>query len=245
MHVANELTTEISRKDQVSLWGKFSLICGSTFTITGVFGIGLMMPIIKASFSNSPQAALVPWIAALVGPAFVLSLPAVGYAINRFGYGNVYIVSILIFTVAGVAPLFCNDLRIILPLRLVLGAAVAGAVTASQDGIGRLPPLTRSRLFGLQTSVGSLFAILVFPAIGYLARFGWHPPFAIYLLGLAILPFVLTLPRAARRTASEDEHREGKPAARVFLGQTLILFLLGGTVGLNHVYGVGLFANLP
>jgi hypothetical protein len=53
----------------LSLWGKAALVLGATFVTFGLFAVGLVMPILRTAFANSPQAALVPWVATLVGPA--------------------------------------------------------------------------------------------------------------------------------------------------------------------------------
>ncbi|MEJ0045184.1 MAG: MFS transporter [Rhodospirillales bacterium] len=132
-----------------------------------------------AAFAHSPQAGLVLWVASIGSPAFALASPVAGYIVARLGYRRVYLVSILLYMLAGALPALLDDLRVVLLLRLILGISVAGALTAALDGIGRLPERERATLFGLQALFGSLAAVISYPIVGDLARTSWHLPFVV------------------------------------------------------------------
>jgi MFS family permease len=216
----------------LSLRGKAALVLGATFVTFGLFAVGLVMPVLRTAFANSPQAALVPWVATLVGPAFALSSPVAGYIIEKYGYRRVYIYSIVLFALAGSAPMLLDNLWLILPLRILLGFGVAGAMTASLDGIGRQPAAQRPTLFGLQAFLAALAGVFGFPLIGYLARSGWHQPFAIYLGTLAILPLAIALPRISVTRDVAGNSQRTTPQDGVLAGLSTLLVLFGGTIGL-------------
>jgi MFS family permease len=213
---------------RIGLLGKASLVLSGTFIAVGLFSIGPLVPRMGAAFAHTPQAWLVLWVASIGSPAFALASPLAGYVVARLGYRRVYLVSILLFMLVGALPALLSDLRAILLLRLLLGIAVAGALTASLDGIGRLPERERATLFGLQALFGSLAAVVSYPIVGALARSTWHLPFVVNLFGLAVLPLALTLPRRESHQAAvaETAGRQG-----LLAGVSPSLCLFAGAVG--------------
>src|SRR5271157_538127 len=130
--------------------GKAALVLSGTFIVVGLFSMGPVLPSMDAAFAHTSQAWLVLWVGTIASPAFALASPLAGKVVARLGCRLVYSVSIAIFSVAGSLPAVIGDLWVIVLLRLVLGVAVAGALTAALDGIGRLPEAERTTLFGLQ-----------------------------------------------------------------------------------------------
>jgi MFS family permease len=181
----------------IGFLGKTSLVLSGTFIAVGIFAIGPLVPIMAAAFAHTSQAWLVLWVASIGSPAFALASPLAGYVVARHGYRGVYVASIILFVIAGALPALLGSLPVILLLRLLLGIAVAFALTAALDGIGHLPEHDRATLFGLQALFGSLSAVIAYPIVGVLAKTGWHLPFVVNLFGLAILPLALCLPRKA------------------------------------------------
>jgi MFS family permease len=223
----------VERQGTISIWGKASLVLSAVFLTIGVFSIGLVLPTLKHALAGSPQAALIPWIASIVGPAFALGSPLMGFIVEKFGYRSVYIISIIVFVASGVAPMFLDNLWLVLVLRIILGVSVAGALTAAGDGIGRLPSEQHPMLFGAQVVAGSLAGVGMYPIIGVLAESGWHMPFTVHLVGLLVLPLAFTLPRhiqsaAAKTDASPETASPKNPLA----GLSLAVCLLGATIGL-------------
>jgi MFS family permease len=215
-------------RTDIGLLGKASLVLSGTFIAVGLFSIGPLVPRMGAAFAHTPQAWLVLWVASIGSPAFAMASPLAGNIVARLGYRRVYLVSILLFTLAGALPTLLGDLRAILFLRLLLGISVAGALTAALDGIGCLPEGERATLFGLQALFGSLSAVLVYPVVGVLAQTSWHLPFVVNLFGLAVLPLALGLPHNLSRDApaTETASRHG-----LLAGLSTSLCLFAGAVG--------------
>src|SRR5271166_4353922 len=195
------MTSAATMPAKMGFLAKAALVLSGTFVAVGLFSIGPVLPSMGAAFADTPEAWLVLWVGGIAPPAFALASPLAGKLVARLGYRLVYLVSIMIFVFAGVLPVVISDLSVIVSLRLLLGVAVAGALTAALDGIGRLPEAERATLFGLQALFGSLSAVAAYPAVGLLTKVGWHLPYTVNLFGVLVLPLVLALPRPVSPTA--------------------------------------------
>jgi MFS family permease len=217
-------------RGDIGLFGKASLVLSGTFIAIGIFSIGPLVARMSATFAHTSQAGLVLWVASIGSPAFALASPLAGYIVAKLGYRHVYLASILLFMLAGALPALSDDLRVVLVLRVILGIAVAGALTAALAGIGHLPEAKRPNLFGLQALFGSLSAVVAYPVVGLLAKSSWHLPFVVNLFGLAILPLALCLPRVP---SAHDARRTTETVARqgLLAGVSPLLCLFAATVG--------------
>ena len=219
-----------SETQDLGIAGLAALVFSSALVVVGVFSLSLDLPQIAAAFAGKPGAQLIPWIGSIAAPSFAVASPVAGLLVDRIGYRRVYVAALILFVCAGSAPMVLDDLRAVLACRVLLGISVAGALTAALSKIGRLPADRRPALFGYQGVAGGLTAVAVFPIVGWLARQGWHVPFAVNLVGLVFLPVVLSLPR------EEDAY----PTARripawnpgLFSGVSATLCLFAATIGL-------------
>ena len=215
---------------EVGFVGKSALVAGACFVCLGLFGVSVDLPRIHAAFAGTGAAALAPWVGSIVSPAFALASLLAGAVVTRFGYRRVYLVSIVLFSLFGAAPAVIDNIYLILLLRIALGCAVAGAITATMDGIGRLPEDQRPNLLGLQTVFGTLTAAVLFPVAGLLAREGWHLPFLVHLAGLVVVPMALALPSA--KAGTPPAHAAAQRGA-LLAGVAPYLFLFAIAVSLS------------
>lgn len=175
-----------------ALWGL--LLC-SLFPMMGLFSIGVDLPQVAETFSGQANATfLVQMMGGSTGFAFALSSPFIGFLIERFGYRNVYLVSVTAFALVGAIPVLLDSLPLIIVSRCVLGVATAGAITAGMTGLGALPAAIRPRMFGRNAVVSSIGALISFPLVGQLAQIDWRAPFFLHLLGLIVVPMARKLP---------------------------------------------------
>lgn len=215
------------------LWGL--LVC-SLAPMIGLFGMGPALPAMAAAFPDDPDAVLLAQlIGGASGIAFAVSSPVVGAMIGRVGYKRVYIASLVAFAVAGTVPVLLDSLPLILATRVVLGMAIAGAMTAGLAGLGALPAAVRPRMFGRNAMLTSVGAIVVFPLVGALSEIDWRLPFLIHALALAIVPLAMSLP-AARGPAPAPAFASG-PARGQGLGVAPILLAMAGFIGLTMYIG--------
>lgn len=215
--------------------GLLGLLLCSLFPMMGMFSIGVGLPRVAAAFGGGADATfLAQMIGGATGFVFALSSPLIGYLIERFGYRDVYLASVVGFAVVGTIPALLDSLPLILATRCVLGITVAGAITSGMTGLSSLPAAIRPRMFGRNAVVASLGALTSFPLVGQLARIDWRAPFLLHLLGLLVLPMILTLPRARpRRAAAAADHR---PPARG-LGVPIGIVLLAAFIGITMYVG--------
>lgn len=213
--------------------GLTGLLLCSLFPVIGLFAIGVDLPRIAAAFADQPNARLLAQlIGGSTGLAFALSSPLIGLLIERFGYRNVYIASILGFAIVGTAPALIHSLPLIVASRCVLGVTVAGAMTAGMSGLGQLPAAFRARMFGRNAMVSSVGAIISFPLVGKLAAISWRVPFLIHLAALLVIPLILSL-KAAPSPRARAAHR----ARGQGLGVPVRLLAIAAFIGLTMYVG--------
>jgi MFS family permease len=206
------------------------LVCG-LFPMLGLFAIGVDFPLIADAFSDNPNSRMLSqMVGGASGFAFALGSPLIGILIERYGYRQIYIVSLVGFALIGVLPLFLDNLVVIVATRCAFGVAVAGAVTAGMTGLGSLPASIRAKMFGRNAVTTSIGAIICFPLTGALASFGWRAPFLIHLLALLVLPLALALDKTAP-VAARARHG-GSGAAGRGLGVSPGLLAMAAFIGL-------------
>jgi MFS family permease len=97
-----------------------------------------------------------------------------------------------------------------------------------------IPAADRKRFFGLQTFLGSVAAVVLYPVSGMLAGLNWRLPFTLDLLGFALLPLAWTLPRAV---AAEDAPRKLSKLGRLGPRLTVTAVLLGIVMFILSAFG--------
>ncbi len=133
--------------------------------------------------------------------SFIVTLPAlavsitgfgIGYLADRFGKAKIFMVSLLIFTVAGVAAYFLDSLGAILAVRFILGIGIAGISLATTALIAEYyEGAKRGKIIAYQSAAMGAGVLLLESTGGALADIGWNEPFLIYLIGIPILLLAL------------------------------------------------------
>lgn len=188
--------TPVDEWASLNLAAKGALAIVGTFISVGLFSLGAALPPLQADFADQPNAALLIQLIGSVGaPAFALASPLAGRIVGRYGVRSVYLASVLIFTIAGIAPAVSDSLIVILAFRVLVGIGVAGAFTAGMAGIARMPEGQRHIMYGLTAFVGGGLAIFAYPLVGNLAAADWRPAFLVHLMLLPAAVMALFLPR--------------------------------------------------
>ena len=213
------------------------LACGLFITI-GLYAPGLVLPQIAQSFAGTPHVELLTQlIGSITSFTFAIGAPFAGMLIARHGCRRVILPSLILFTVFGGAPGLLDDLWAILVARAILGFAVAGIFTGGLTGIGALPEDQRAKMFGWFSVVGGAAAIGLFPIVGMLGHYGWHLAFVVYLLGIAVAPLALLMPRTlgqVEKTAATAD----RVSTQGLLSSAMIAILVIATLaGLGMVIG--------
>jgi predicted MFS family arabinose efflux permease len=213
------------------------LACGMFATI-GLFSPGLVLPQIERTFAATPHAELLTQlIGAVASFSFAVGAPFAGALIARLGCRHVIVPSLLLFAIAGTAPALLNDLWSMVATRVVLGLSLSGIFTGGLAGIGAMPEMGRARMFGWFAVVGGAAAILLFPAVGAMARVDWHLAFTVHLVALAILPLAWRLP-AALGVVVPHASRDASRGVRAMFTPAMI-----GLLGLAGFAGMSMFLS--
>ncbi|MFI4981759.1 MAG: MFS transporter, partial [Nevskiales bacterium] len=106
-----------------------------------------------------------------------------------FGLKRVIAANYAVYALAGTAPFYLHDLRLMILSRFLLGLVAAGAVTGSIIIINaRMGGDRRAAWLGYYNAVAQLGSVVLNPVGGMLAEVSWHWSFLLY--GVAA-PFAL------------------------------------------------------
>ncbi|KKB61864.1 hypothetical protein WM40_20940 [Robbsia andropogonis] len=154
--------------------------------------IGPVLPVIAHHFADVPKIdTLVPIIVTM--PMLILGALAmpIGAVSDRVGRKRVLVSALVLYAVAGTAPLYLNSIYTILVSRALVGLAEAAVMTVSTSFIGDyFSGAERDRYASLQVTVASSSAFLFNLVGGALGAYGWRAPFTAYALPLLLAPFV-------------------------------------------------------
>jgi MFS family permease len=102
--------------------------------------------------------------------------------------------------------------------RVIVGASTAALATASVTIVNtRLRGEARAKWNGLHIAAAMIASIIMQPIVGYIAKFGWQAPFALYALSLPLTLVALFDPDATRLPAQP-------PKVRVAVGNIFVWF---------------------
>ena len=170
-----------------------TLLVGSIISVISAVGIATAMPDMSVYFRDVPNSEfLVKLVLTIPSLAIVLSAFFFGYLLDKWGRKPVLIYSLIIYVLAGTSGFIINSLYIMLLSRLVLGIAVAGAISGITTLlIDYFHGKELEKYMGYQGAFLAIGGLLTLAFSGVLADIGWKYPFLIHLFGLLILPGVI------------------------------------------------------
>ncbi|GGB56107.1 MFS transporter [Blastomonas aquatica] len=165
-----------------------TLVFAQVLPVMAIVALFPAIPKLFEQFGSSPNAGLlVPMIVTMPSLCAALFAPAAGWVADRFGRRPAFIFGIALYILAGIVPLFVDDLGIIVASRAVLGLADAFAITISSALIGDYFGEQRYRWVAWTGAATSIAGTALIAAGGILADISWRGPFAIYLLAVPLL----------------------------------------------------------
>lgn len=192
-----------------------TVICGTLAPTV----IGPVLPAMQQHFADVPNIeTLVPVVVTM--PMFVLGALAmvIGALSDKIGRKRVLVGSLVLYALAGTAPLWLDSIHAILASRALVGLAEAAAMTVSTSFIGDyFTGAQRDRYAALQVTVASTSAFVFNLMGGLLGAYGWRAPFVAYALPLLLAPLVQIFIWDTRGAAplaqsrSVDDEPEFKP----------------------------------
>lgn len=125
--------------------------------------------------------------------AIALLAPFLGHVVFRFGKKKSAILAVLVFSLAGSSGLYLNSIESLLASRILFGIAVAVVMIVSTSFVGDYFSVDkRSKYMSLQNAFAAFGGIVLGTGGGALADISWRYTFGIYLLGIFIIPLIIT-----------------------------------------------------
>src|SRR3954451_16032871 len=177
------------------------LLAGSCLAVLGAVLIAPVLPKMEDHFAGVAGAdVLVPIVLTIPALLVGLTAPFAGVVIDAIDRKRLLIVALLVYAVAGTAPLYLDSLGTIIASRAVVGLCEAAIMTCCTTLIADYwSGPRRSRYLGLQTLVATIAATVFLALGGALGAAGWRTPFWVYAVAaLLALPMVRLLWQAQR-----------------------------------------------
>ena len=185
------------------------------------------LPAISEAFNASET--VVSLVITLPSLAVVISGFFIGAIADRVGKARMLVISLAVFTAAGLWGVAAPTLESLLVGRFILGLAIAGIVTSSMALASEYyDESTLAKVYGWQSAASGASVLILETSGGFLSLLGWHAPFWVYLVGLVLLTLAALFIREAHRPAGDDAHptrsgfdagttseKEQRPARRI------------------------------
>ena len=171
------------------------LILGSCLPVLGAVLLAPVLPDVQRAFATTPGVAVMTPVM-LTLPALMIGIcaPFAGMAVDRIGRRRLLLVTLVIYSLIGTAPLYLPSLPAILVARAGLGMTEAVIMTVCTTLIGDyFTGARRETWLSLQGAAASLAAMMFFGVGGALGTFGWRTPFWLYAAGIVLLPAAFAL----------------------------------------------------
>jgi MFS family permease len=228
-------TPDAAPARQATLWHAF-LIMSTVICGTLPLMIGPVLPMMQRAFASTPHVATLVMVTVTV-PSLVMALMGffAGALSDWAGRKRLLFYGLIAYGIAGVLPLFLQDLHQIVASRVLVGVAEAAVMTSATALMGDLfSGGQRQRMLSLQVMIASISGILSNLAGGFLGAYGWRAPFAVYAITIVLVPLVhLFLWEPARHVAAHrtSAGAAADPAARLkpaVLAAIIAVALIGG-----------------
>jgi MFS family permease len=214
-----------------------ALLLPATSAVMGILLLVPVAPQMMQAFADVPGVEfLVPVLLTLPGLCIALFSPVAGLLGDRLGRKRLLIGAMLVYGLAGMAPMALSDIHHILASRVLVGICEALIMTLSTTLIGDLfTGQARERWLSSQTAVASVSALLFLALGGLLGRQGWQAPFAIYGLAWPMALAVFLLVREPPRMQRQVPGWSALPGRHVLMTSvtTILAAILFYTIQIN------------
>jgi MFS family permease len=173
------------------------LLAGSCLPVLGSVLITPVLPQLSEHFADvGGSDVLVPMIVAIPALMIAIFAPFAGQIVDRLGRKNLLIIAMFAYAVVGTAPAWLEALPAILLSRVFVGVCEAAIMTVCTTLIVDYfhEPARRTRYLGLQTVTTTVAATIFIALGGALGVGGWHTPFWVYAISIALaIPMIFAL----------------------------------------------------
>lgn len=141
--------------------------------------------------------------------AIAILAPFLGHIIHRFGKKRSAILAVLLFSIAGSSGLYLESIELLLASRVLFGVAVASIMIVATSLVGDyFSADKRPKYMSLQNAFAAFGGIVLVTGGGALADISWRYTFGIYLLGLLIIPLIITQIKEIKKEDNKQDQQE-------------------------------------
>ena len=182
-----------------------ALLMVATLGIMSGITIVSSLPLISHTFSTIPHIEFLSKLMLTI-PSIVIALfsPFAGHIADKYGRLKPLYAGILLFVIGGSSGFYLHDFYVILAGRAILGLGVSLVTTSATALIGDyFDEDIRHRFMSRQGMTTALGGIVFITVGGLLAQQHWSYPFAVYLIPVLFVPFLLKYlyePKRHKRT---------------------------------------------
>ena len=201
------MTNNTSKNIQIAL-----LLVATLGVMSGITIVS-SLPLISHTFTDVPHIEFLSKLMLTI-PSIIIALfsPFAGHIVDKFGRLKPLYVGIFLFILGGSSGFYLHDFYTILVGRAILGLGVSLIMTSSTALIGDyFSEELRHKFMAKQGLTVAMGGILFITAGGLLAQMHWSYPFAIYLIPILFVPFLLkSLYEPEKHKHAEDLEVEAK-----------------------------------
>ena len=165
------------------------LLLAMTTSMSNV-AIVTMLPHLKDYFKDISNIEFYSRLM-LTLPSLVIALlaPILGHFIFKFGKKKSVVIALFFFSLFGSAGLYLDSIESLLISRAFFGISVATLMIVSTSLVGDyFKEQDRHKFMGYQSAFMAFGGVFFVMGGGFLSDISWRFPFAIYLMGLVLLP---------------------------------------------------------
>ncbi|RHW51235.1 MFS transporter [Bombilactobacillus bombi] len=149
--------------------------------------ISSALPMMYSSFPNETHSA-VETLSTIPNVGIVLGLIISPISIKFLGTKKNIMLGLIILLLSGTFPIYSTSYILVLISRFLLGFGIGMFNSLAVSLISLFYQKEElATMLGFQNSAGNLGAAILSFIVGYLAQFGWHATFAIYLLAVPVI----------------------------------------------------------
>jgi MFS family permease len=224
---------------------KVVILLSGVLAALALIALNSVLPLIDATLAHTPfESMLVKQLIGGVALAMVVGAAVGGLLTDWLGLRRMLTITSLIYAISGTAGLYLGSLRALLVSRLFVGLTAASIQIVSLTLINtRLQGNERAKWMGIHFSTAMFGTLLLHPIAGALGSLGWRWPFALYALGLVLVPAMMLerKSQSTRPAAVTEEKLTGHDSRGGVLSwfpfrYLLLALMIGALVFLPSVY---------
>ena len=170
----------------------FTLLLLSMTTMMSNVAIVTALPPMKDYFSSVSDIEFYSRLM-LTLPSLVIAVlaPVLGHIIFKVGKKKSSVFALILFSVSGSAGLYLESIEALLFSRAIFGISIASLMIITTSLVGDyFKEHERHKFMGIQSAFIAIGGIIFVIGGGFLSDISWRFPFAIYLIGIMLLPLV-------------------------------------------------------